>query len=224
MDKYEKDSDYTFPKVTSVGCAWGICVIVYLIVAGIILFGWKVNNGQNKTSKSKETTTTTVVATTVKNTTTTPITTTTIAETTTTQKITTTKPEIKTQVAMTENTINTYKSSATKIVSTEEDIGDKKWIEFNCSAYCTCTTCTGGGGTTASGTAPQANWTIAASRNYPFGTLIYIEGYGTYCVEDRGGAITNNKLDLYFATHQEACNFGRQYLKGYVVRWGYGDG
>lgn len=120
-------------------------------------------------------------------------------------------------------TIPTYEISETVTLSAQEE-NLNEWIEFNCSAYCTCTICTNGGGITASGTIPKANWTIAASKNYPFGTLIYIEGYGTFCVEDRGGAINDNKIDIYFSTHQEACNFGRQYLKGYVVRWGYEDG
>ena len=139
------------------------------------------------------------------NVTTTTTTTTTLIKTTTTTPDTITKP----------NPVET-----TTIPITDEI----EWIDFNCSAYCTCVQCTGGGGITASGTVPKANWTIAASRQYPFGTLIYIEGYGTYCVEDRGGAINNNKIDIYFGTHSEACNFGRRYLRGYVVRMGYGNG
>lgn len=150
-------------------------------------------------------------------------TTTTVILTTTTPILTTTQTTTKKPETTTKK-ITTYKSSATEEIITENNTEEIQWVEFNCSAYCTCTVCTNGGGITASGTVPKADWTIAASKNYPFGTLIYIEGYGTYCVEDRGGAINNNKLDLYFATHQEACNFGRRYLKGYVVRWGYGNG
>lgn len=142
---------------------------------------------------------------------------------TTTQDTTVVK-ETTTNVTGTK-TMSEYKSSGQEVAVSNVDVNEDnvEWIEFNCSAYCTCEKCTGGGGITASGTVPQANWTIAASKSYPFGTLIYIEGYGTYCVEDRGGAINNNKLDIYFATHEEACNFGRQQLKGYVVRWGYSD-
>lgn len=121
-------------------------------------------------------------------------------------------------------TIPVYEIPTVVTSTVQEENPTEGWINFNCTAYCTCTICTNGGGITASGTVPQANWTIAASKNYSFGTLIYIEGYGTYCVEDRGGAITDNKLDIYFGSHKEACNFGRQQLKGYVVRWGYDNG
>lgn len=159
-------------------------------------------------------TTTTTTATTIPMVTiTTPQTiTTTIATTVTKPTTTTTKATTTTQKKVT-----TYAASKTEQV--EED--GIEWITFNCSAYCICTVCTNGGGITASGTIPQVDWTIAAGRMYPFGTLIYIEGYGTYCVEDRGGAISNEKIDIYFNTHQDACNFGRRYLKGYIVRWGY---
>lgn len=152
--------------------------------------------------------------------------------TSTTTAITTTEKTTATTTVTSKEPPKT--TTSTSIVSTKlplkeptieesTEIGNKNWITFNCSAYCCCTICTPGGGITASGTVPLENWTIAASKSYPFGTLIYIEGLGTYCVEDRGGAITNNKLDIYFPTHQEACNFGRQHLNGYVIRWGYGE-
>lgn len=44
----------------------------------------------------------------------------------------------------------------------------------------------------------------------PFGTKIYIDGVGERIVQDRGGAIKGNQIDLYFDSHQEALNFGRQ--------------
>lgn len=44
----------------------------------------------------------------------------------------------------------------------------------------------------------------------PFGTKIYIDGVGERIVQDRGGAIKSNRIDLYFDSHQEALNFGRQ--------------
>ena len=44
---------------------------------------------------------------------------------------------------------------------------------------------------------------------------IKIKGMGTYIVQDRGGAIKGNKIDIFFNTHQEALNFGRRtvYIK-----------
>nr|WP_320010442.1 3D domain-containing protein [uncultured Desulfobulbus sp.] len=54
--------------------------------------------------------------------------------------------------------------------------------------------------------------TIAAdTRYYPFGTRMYVEGYGWGRVEDRGGAIKGpNRIDLYFDSHQDALEWGRK--------------
>ncbi|MBM9615996.1 3D domain-containing protein [Desulfobulbus rhabdoformis] len=53
--------------------------------------------------------------------------------------------------------------------------------------------------------------TIAAdTKYYPFGTRMYVEGYGWGRVEDRGGAIKGpNRIDLFFDSHQEALGWGR---------------
>lgn len=57
--------------------------------------------------------------------------------------------------------------------------------------------------------------TIAAdTRYYPFGTQMYIPGYGWGRVEDRSGAIKGpNRIDLYFDSHQEALRWGRRKVK-----------
>ena len=56
--------------------------------------------------------------------------------------------------------------------------------------------------------------TIAAdTRYYPFGTRMYVPGYGWGVVEDRGGAIQGeDRIDLYFHSHQEALYWGRKKL------------
>ena len=88
------------------------------------------------------------------------------------------------------------------------------WIWANASAYCACVKCCGKtNGITASGTKATAGRTIAAPKNYAFGTKIEIAGMGTYIVEDRGGAITGNKIDIYFDSHAEALKFGRRNLQ-----------
>ena len=71
-------------------------------------------------------------------------------------------------------------------------------------------------GKTASGKNATSNHTIAAPCKYTFGTKIVLEGYGTFYVEDRGGAIKNNRLDRYFDTHQEALNWGKKTCTGTV--------
>lgn len=94
-----------------------------------------------------------------------------------------------------------------------------EWITFNVSFYCPCAKCCGKtNGITASGAKAQAGVTIAAPSNYAFGTQIYLEGMGTYTVQDRGGAIQGNKIDVFVNSHQEALNLGRKQIRGYVVK------
>jgi 3D (Asp-Asp-Asp) domain-containing protein len=126
------------------------------------------------------------------------------------------------QITDLNNTIAELKSkkvtTSRSTSETREVATTDKWIWANVSAYCACIQCCGKtNGITASGTQATANRTIAASSAYPFGTKIEIEGMGIYTVEDRGGAITGNKIDIYFDSHQEALQFGRRNLQIKVV-------
>lgn len=94
---------------------------------------------------------------------------------------------------------------------------------FNCSAYCGCYSCSEGYNTrTASGTGTHSWCTIAASSGYPFGTRFYIPYFkdypngGWFTVQDRGGAIKGNKLDIFMVSHSQCNNFGRRNLTAYV--------
>ena len=82
------------------------------------------------------------------------------------------------------------------------------------SAYCVCSQCCGkwSDGITASG-AKAVGKLIAAPPEIPFGTWIDIPGYGIAEVLDRGGVIKGRRLDLLFPTHQEALNWGVEYLE-----------
>jgi len=66
-------------------------------------------------------------------------------------------------------------------------------------------------GTTASGTKTHKG-TIAADRHYyPFGTVMYVPGYGYGRVEDTGSAIKGPaRIDLFYGSHQSALEWGRQ--------------
>lgn len=56
--------------------------------------------------------------------------------------------------------------------------------------------------------------TIAADRSiYPYGTVMYIPGYGYGRVEDTGGAIDGQHIDLYFPNHLLALKWGVQTKK-----------
>lgn len=65
-------------------------------------------------------------------------------------------------------------------------------------------------GITASGTKAKKGTIAADTRKYPFGTIMYIEGYGYGIVEDRGGAIKGEHIDLFFRTHKQAMEWGKQ--------------
>ena len=87
------------------------------------------------------------------------------------------------------------------------------------SHYCNCSTCSGSyGNTTASGVIPSVNRTVAMGRNVPFGTKIRIGNDPTvYTVEDRGGAIGRNNVDVFVGSHSEAMNKGRYSAPVYIV-------
>ena len=90
------------------------------------------------------------------------------------------------------------------------------YVAYVATGYCPCAKCCGKNtGITASGAKAQAGVTVAMPSRFKFGTKIEIKGMGKYIVQDRGGAIKGNKIDIYFNTHQEALNFGRRtvYLK-----------
>ena len=90
------------------------------------------------------------------------------------------------------------------------------WI----TAYCPCPICCGeysnmDNPTTASGAPAVEGVTCAAPSNFEFGTELIVDGH-TYTVQDRGGAINGNHLDIYFSSHQAALNFATGYYDVYV--------
>ena len=95
----------------------------------------------------------------------------------------------------------------------------KKIGTFKITGYCGCSSCCGKTtGITASGTKATAGRTIAAdTAKLPFGTKVVINGH-TYTVEDRGGAIRGNRIDVFFSSHAKALEWGVRYCDVYTVR------
>ena len=88
---------------------------------------------------------------------------------------------------------------------------------YKITAYCPCRKCCGKtSGRTASGTTATAGRTVAASSKFAFGTKLNIGGH-VYTVEDRGGAINGNKIDIFVNSHAEALQWGVRYLNVSVV-------
>lgn len=136
----------------------------------------------------------------------------------TTTRGTTDKERTETTKSSNSSSGSTTKKTTTKTTTTTKNSSSNSsgWIAVEATGYCPCISCCGKtNGITASGKKAQANHTIAAPSTYKFGTQIEIKGYGTYVVEDRGGAINGNRIDIFFNTHQEALNWGRRtvYIK-----------
>ncbi len=93
-------------------------------------------------------------------------------------------------------------------------------ITMEASAYCPCTICCGeyASGYTADGSKATAGYTVATSSDYAFGTLFFIPYFDrVFEVEDRGGAIVDNRIDIYFDTHEEALQFGRKTITVFII-------
>ncbi len=68
-------------------------------------------------------------------------------------------------------------------------------------------------GHTASGRRARRGTIAADTRLFPFGTIMYIPGYGYGRVEDRGGSIKGYRIDLFYYQHRDALKWGRQKKK-----------
>lgn len=100
---------------------------------------------------------------------------------------------------------------------------------YKLTAYCGCSKCCGKWGEnrpvdeyrktivkTAGGYRAVEGVTVAADISIlPYGTKVIINGH-EYTVQDRGGVINGNKIDIYFESHQAALEFGVQYAEVYV--------
>lgn len=134
------------------------------------------------------------------------------------------------------NTKQTSRSEVARAVQTSSVTGatlqakvaglTPKVVTLNTSAY-TASTCgkkptDAGYGKTASGAYATSWYTVAAGKSYPMGTIIYIPYFankpngGWFVVQDRGGAIKDNKLDVYMDTYNECIQFGRRNLECHI--------
>ena len=106
------------------------------------------------------------------------------------------------------NQIEALKSSKAKYVGS-----------FKITYYCACVQCCGkANGITASGAKATEGVTIAADTSIlPFGTQVYIAGIGNRTVQDRGGAIKGNTIDVYVPSHENFPSVGVHYADVWVV-------
>jgi uncharacterized protein YabE (DUF348 family) len=61
--------------------------------------------------------------------------------------------------------------------------------------------------------------TVAVDRHLlPYGTKMFIEGYGFAVAADTGSAILGKTIDVYFNTRREACSWGVKHPTVYVLK------
>ena len=91
--------------------------------------------------------------------------------------------------------------------------------EYVLTAYCSCSRCSGGWGSkTATGTKCKEGRTIAVDpKKIPYGSTVVINGH-EYVAEDCGGGIKGNHIDIYFNSHQECLEFGRQKAEVFIKK------
>lgn len=113
--------------------------------------------------------------------------------------------------------VTTRSSTLPRTTTTSTTTASTGGAVYKITAYCPCSKCCGKStGRTASGTRATAGRTVAASGKFAFGTKLNIGGH-IYTVEDRGGAINGNKIDIFVNSHAEALQWGVRYLPVSVV-------
>ena len=101
------------------------------------------------------------------------------------------------------------------IIEKESNIPHTYIGEFDITFY------THTGNKTSTGVYPQINRTIATDpKVIPYGSIIFVEGYGAFIAEDTGADIKNNRLDIFVDTRKEAIEKGRRKAKVYVIERG----
>lgn len=131
----------------------------------------------------------------------------------------TTTEEVTMEVTEEISTTETYYEPTTEEAPTEAPSTEANGMTYlgtySLTAYCSCVNCCGkSNGITASGTQATAGRTVACN-SLSIGTVISINGH-QYVVEDTGG-MGGNVIDIFFDSHEEAINFGRQSAEVYLV-------
>ena len=118
----------------------------------------------------------------------------------------------------------------TPTVETQEQPKKEFIGEFTITYYCSCQKCCGVWATkrpvvdgkeivyTASGAVAEVGVTVAVDPSkIPYGTKLYIEGIGYRVAQDCGGAIRENRIDVYMADHEAALEAGKHSANVYIV-------
>lgn len=123
--------------------------------------------------------------------------------------------------------VQAYKPNYDRVVAYSPEYSADKAISANGKAlgnfkitfYCGCAECSGiYGNNTATGTTCTEGRTIAVDpKVIPLGSKVYIEGYGSFIAEDTGGAIKQNKIDIYLNDHDRCYAMGVANANVYIM-------
>ncbi len=76
----------------------------------------------------------------------------------------------------------------------------------------------GHGGMTSSGSKARKGTIAADVSLFPYGTQMYVPGYGWGEVQDTGSAIRGNHIDVFIPEEKDAIAWGRKFLDVTVIR------
>lgn len=136
--------------------------------------------------------------------------------------------ESKSSEKIIKNPVNKVIEKGTKVSkpalkTNKGDFNYKKKISMKATAYTAGFESTGKKpgdkyyGITASGMKAQRGVVAVDTKVIPFGTKLYIDGYGHAIAGDRGGAIKGNKIDVFVDTVSEARKWGVRTVNVYIL-------
>lgn len=71
---------------------------------------------------------------------------------------------------------------------------------------------------TSTGSTPKEGRTIAVDpKVIPYGSIVYIQDYGLFVAEDCGGAIKQNRIDIFTASHSKAIQMGHKVAQVWLI-------
>ena len=113
---------------------------------------------------------------------------------------------------------------APEIVEEQEQAAESEpeYVEFIATAYCSCPICCGewaynrpnGIVYGAAGRELVEEYSVAVDPSViPYGTVFVDDTGREYRADDCGGAIKGNHIDIYFADHEKALEWGKQTIR-----------
>ncbi len=116
------------------------------------------------------------------------------------------------KIRTTKKAVNKKVFFGTKATGETGEFKVRKTFTGNCTAYYSGTNPLGACGT------PCHYGTCAVDPTFvPYGTRLYITGYGYAVANDCGGAVKKNVVDLYMNSTAACFQWGRRFVKVYVI-------